>query len=123
VRRTIYAGERVEDVTTKGAKAVWSLLLSKPIKLDNGQVLRTLEDVRQLVISIPPDLARHEKWLCLAELMVGVAVEDDQELVEAVSAQLRHCLETPPYASVRLMPEPPCIKRRGAGHQRKKTVS
>jgi hypothetical protein len=113
----------VEDLTTKGAKAVWSLLLSKPIKLDNGQVLRTLEDVRQIVISIPSDLARHEKWLCLAELMVGVAVEDDQELVEAVSAQLRHCLETPPYAPVRLMPEPPCIKRRGAGHLRKKTVS
>jgi len=102
---------------------MWSLLLSKPIKLDNGQVLRTLEDVRQLVISIPSDLARQEKWMCLAELVVGVALEDDQELVEAVCAQLRHCLETPPYGPVRLMPEPPCVKRRDADHQRKKMVS
>jgi hypothetical protein len=102
---------------------MWSLLLSKPIKLDNGHVLRTLEDVRQFIISIPSDLVRDEKWLCLTELLVGVALEDDQELVEAVCAQLRHCLETPPYGSVRLMPEPPCIKRRGAGLQRKKMVS
>jgi hypothetical protein len=102
---------------------MWSLPLGRPITLDNGQVLWTLEDVRQLVVSIPSDLVRHEKWQCLAQMVMGVALEGDVELVGPISAQLRHCLETPPYAQVRLMPDPPCINRRGAGHQRKRLVS
>jgi hypothetical protein len=101
---------------------MWSLPLGRSITLDNGQVLRTLEDVRQLLVSIPSDLVRHEKWQCLAQMIMGVALEGDVELVGPISAQQRHCLETPPYASVRLMPESPCINRGGAGHQRKKLV-
>ena len=99
---------------------MWSLPLGRPITLDNGQVLWTLEDVRQLLVSIPPDLVGHEKWQCLAQMIMGVALEGDVELVGPICAQLRHCLETPPHASVRLMPEPPSINRRGAGYRRKK---
>jgi hypothetical protein len=101
---------------------MWSLPLGSSITLDNGQVLRTLEDVRQLVVSIPSDLVRHEKWQCLAQMIMGVALEGDVELIGPISAQLRHCLETPPYASVRLMPQPRCVSRGGAGHQHKKLV-
>jgi hypothetical protein len=102
---------------------MWSHPLGGPITLDNGQVLRTLEDVRRLVVSIPSDLVRHEKWQCLAQMIMGVALEGDVELVGPITTQLQHCLETPPYASVRLMSEPLSINRRGASHQRKKLVS
>jgi hypothetical protein len=101
---------------------MWSLPLGRPITLDNGKVLRTLEDVRELVVSIPSDLVRHEKWRCLAQMIMDVAQGGDAELVGPISAQLRHCLETPPHASVRLMHEPPCVNRSGASHQRKKFV-
>jgi hypothetical protein len=99
-----------------------SLPLGRPIALDNGEVLRTLEDVRDLVVSIPSDLVRHEKWQCLAQMIMDVAQGDD-ELVGPITAQLRRCLETPPYASVRLIPEPPNVSRGGAGYQGKKFVS
>jgi hypothetical protein len=99
-----------------------SLPLGRPITLDNGKVLRTLEDVRELVVSIPSDLVRHEKWQCLAQMIMDVALGGDVELVGPISAQLRHCLETRPYASVRLMPEPPYRNPSGASHRRKKLV-
>jgi hypothetical protein len=104
---------------------VWSILLEQPIKLDNGQVLRTLEDIRLLLIAIPTDLARHEKWQTLAALLVDVAISGHVDMVDLVSDQLKHALETPPYAGVRLMPEPkapPSVRRRGAGRSRKKLV-
>jgi hypothetical protein len=102
---------------------MWSHPLGGPITLDNGQVLRTLEDVRRLVVSIPSDLVRHEKWQCLAQMIMGVALEGDVELVGPITTQLQHCLETPPYASVRLMPKRSSINRRVPGHQRKKLAS
>jgi hypothetical protein len=104
---------------------MWSILLEDPIKLDNGQVVRTLEDVRLLLISIPSDLARHEKWQTLAALLVDVATSGHVDMVDLVSDQLKHALETPPHAGVRLMPEtsaPPSVRRRGAGRPRKKLV-
>jgi hypothetical protein len=99
-----------------------SFPLGRPITLDDGKVLRTLEDVRELLVSIPSDLVRHEKWQCLARMVMDAALEGDVELVGPISAQLRHCLETPPYASVRLMPEASCVNRRASSHQRKKFV-
>jgi hypothetical protein len=104
---------------------MWSIILEQPIKLDNGQILRTLEDVRLLLISIPSDLARLEKWQTLAALLVDVAISGHVDVVDLVSDQLRHALETPPYAGVRVMPEPKApapVRRRGAGRPRKKLV-
>jgi hypothetical protein len=82
---------------------MWSILLDEPIKLDNGHVLRTLEDVRRLIASIPRDVARHEKWQTLASLVVDVGTACDADMADLVSDQLKHALETPPYAAVRLM--------------------
>jgi hypothetical protein len=82
----------------------WNISLYEPIRLDSGQELRTLEDVRQLFVSIPKDLARHAKWQTLASLVVEIAGSGDVGMVDCVSDQLKHALETPPYASVRLMP-------------------
>jgi hypothetical protein len=81
---------------------MWNIFLEKPIRLSNGQELRTLEDVRVLLISIPSDLAHHEKWQTLAALLVDVATSDDVDMTDCVSDQLRHALETPPFAAVRV---------------------
>jgi hypothetical protein len=88
----------------QGNRIMWSILLDEPIRLDNGQVLRTLEDVRRLIASIPRDLARHEKWQTLASLVVDVGTACDADMVDLVSDRLKHALETPPFAAVRLMP-------------------
>ena len=103
---------------------MWSILLDEPINLDNGQSLRTLEDIRLFLISMPSDLARHEKWQALAGLLVDVATSGDSLMVDLMSDQLRHALETPPYAGLRLVPAPevPHVRRRGAGRQRKKPL-
>jgi hypothetical protein len=103
---------------------MWSILLAEPITLESGQVLRTLEDVRLFLISIPYDLTRHEKWQALSALLVDAAVSGDAQTVYLVSEQLKQAIETPPFAPVRLMsePRPPKVRRRGVGRARKKLV-
>jgi len=103
---------------------MWSIVLAEPIRLENGQVLRTLEDVRLFLIAIPSDLARHSKWQALFVLLIDAAALGEPELVDLVSENLMIAIETPPYAPVRLMPvrKPPNVQRRGVGRPRKKLL-
>ena len=85
---------------------MWNISFREPIGLDNGQVLRTLEDVRLLVVSIPSDIRRQEKWQRVCDLLIQVATSGAVDLLPYVPKKLEHALETPPYAKVRLMPKP-----------------
>jgi hypothetical protein len=103
---------------------MWSILLAEPITLESGQVLRTHEDVRLFLISMPYDLARHEKWQALSALQVDAAACGEAQTIYLVSEELRQAIETPPFALVRLMPEPRPLKvgRRGVGRARNMLV-
>jgi hypothetical protein len=99
---------------------MWSILLVEPVKLENGEVLRTLEDVHYFLCSLPTNLARHDKWQTLAFVLHDAAMTGSPEQVEEVSAHLKRAMETPPYAPVRLMAEPktPYVRRGGVGRPR-----
>jgi hypothetical protein len=101
---------------------MWSTRLREPIKLENGQVLNTLEDVRQYIAAIPSDLARHEKWHNLSALLIEV-VMGEIELIGVLGELLKRAIETPPFGPVRLTPElkAPYVRRRGVGRPRKCT--
>jgi hypothetical protein len=103
---------------------MWSILLAEPIMLESGEVLRTLEDARLFLVSIPSDIARHEKWQTLSALLVDAAMSGEAEMVQVVTDRLKQAIETPPFAPVRLMsqPRPPKVRRRGVGRPRKKLV-
>jgi len=103
---------------------MWSRVLVEPIRLDNGEVLRTLNDVRLFLTSIPRDLARHDKWRDLAFVLAEAAMSGTPEMVDTVTALIKLAIETPPYAPVRLVAEekPVYVKRRGAGRLRKRLL-
>jgi hypothetical protein len=96
---------------------MWSLV--EPVKLENGEVLRTLEDVDYFLSSLPTNLARHYKWQTLAAV-VHDAMTGSPELVEEANEHLKRAMETPPYAPLRLMAEPkaPYVRRGGVGRPR-----
>jgi hypothetical protein len=99
---------------------MWSILLVEPIKLKNGEVLRTLEDAHYFLSSLPSNLVRHEKWQTLAAVVHDAAMTGSPELVEQAGEHLKRAMETPPYAPVRLMAEPKAayVRRGGVGRSR-----
>jgi hypothetical protein len=102
---------------------MWSTRLTEPIKLENGKVLNTLDDVRQYIAAIPIDLVRHEKWQDMSTLLIDVAM-GEIELISVLCDLLKRAIETPPYGPVRLMLEPKAayVKRRGIGRPRKRLL-
>ncbi|MBO0759464.1 MAG: hypothetical protein J2P54_26795, partial [Bradyrhizobiaceae bacterium] len=47
----------------------WTTSLSKPIALDNGEVLRTLSDAREFVLALPEQHRALAKWQRVASLL------------------------------------------------------
>ena len=99
---------------------MWSIDLVEPVKLENGEILRTLEDVHYFLSSLPTNLARHDKWQTLAVVVHDAAMTGSPLLVEEASEHLKRVMDTPPYAPVRLMAEPkaPDVRRSGVGRPR-----
>jgi NAD(P)-dependent dehydrogenase (short-subunit alcohol dehydrogenase family) len=103
-----------------GDRAMWSIALVEPVKLENGEVLRTLEDVHYFLASLPTKLARHDKWQTLDVVVHNAAMTGSPLLVEEASEQLKRAMETPPYTPMRLMAErrAPHLRRDGVGRPR-----
>lgn len=51
----------------------WSKKLPEPIKLWDGRELRTLSDVRALILRLPETISHNPKWAYAAELLLKAA--------------------------------------------------
>lgn len=104
----------------------WTLRLSYPIALDNGEVLLTLRDVRKFILALPEQDLRYAKWQTLAGSLLTAAHTGRADLINIATERLRQALLTPPFAPVRLAgndtptekPPAPSIKRRRQAKQR-----
>lgn len=76
---------------------MWNISLKEPIGLDSGQELKTLEDVRSLMNSLPGDLKQHKEWQLLDRLLTHAAASGDSERAEIVSQLVMNTLQSPPF--------------------------
>jgi len=105
----------------------WNSRLRHPIHLDDSRVLRTLADVRDMILSLPERDQRQDKWQTLAALLVSAAQADNTSLTAIATARIEEALRRPPSSVVRLAsdddmgkkPAAPSIKRRRGAKLRK----
>jgi hypothetical protein len=111
----------------------WSARLHSPIKLADGRTLRTLSDVRAMLLTLPGDEQTWPKMQTVAYIIIRAARAGNRELTAAVSLRVEELLRYPPFVSARLAealadddvakrPTAPSVERTpksDAGHRRK----
>ena len=63
----------------------WRLPLAHAVKLSDGPALETLADVRELILSLPPDIQSRHMWQALCEDLLAAA---DTEYTDGVTKTL-----------------------------------
>ena len=89
------------------------------------RVLRTLDDARAFVFSLPERDARHGKWQRISVLLVSAAQSDNASLVSIVTDRLADALRLPPFTVARVdetekRPPAPSVRHRGTAANRKR---
>ena len=71
----------------------WSKLLSRPLTLRNGTVLRTLRDARHFIAALPEDFRHRSAWRHAADLLLKAAESgSDSQAVEDATLQMYRAL-------------------------------
>jgi hypothetical protein len=96
---------------------MWQARLNKPIPLTDGRVLRTLNDVRALLVELPEATRLAPHWQRLAELLLSAAQTGG--LIDVATDQLKEAMLRPPFGGVPTLveddlekPSPKSRKRR-----------
>ncbi len=71
----------------------WSRKLDAPIQLDDGRTLRTLADVRGLLLSLSPTQQANPTWQAAGELLLDAAHGRRNVDLHELTAQLSKSLE------------------------------
>jgi hypothetical protein len=77
---------------------MWQAHLNKPIPLTDGRVLRTLDDVRALLVELPEATRLAPHWQRLAELLLSAAQTGG--LIDVATDQLKEAMRRPPLDGV-----------------------
>jgi hypothetical protein len=77
---------------------MWLARLSKPIPLTDGRVLRTLSDVRALLVELPEATRLAPHWQRLAEVLLSAAQTGG--LLDLATDQLKEAMRRPPFDGV-----------------------
>ena len=81
----------------------WSARLAAPIHLADGRVLRTLSDVRTMLLKLPDDEQTWWKTNTIADLIIRAARANSAELTAVVSSRIEELLRYPPFLSARIV--------------------
>src|SRR6516165_3381417 len=96
----------------------WSSRLHHRIRLADGRVLRSLNDVRAMVLALPGEDQCLVKWQRLADLLMHAAHANNLALTAVLTAQVEETLRRPPFTTARLAdddvkkPPAPSVRRR-----------
>lgn len=85
----------------------WTQRLAESIVLDNGEVLCTLRDAREFLLSLPEQDLRYAKWQRVVGSLLGAAHTGRADIISIATEQLKQALLTPPFAPARLANETP----------------
>jgi hypothetical protein len=77
---------------------MWLARLSRPIPLTDGRVLRTLSDVRGLLVELPEATRFAPHWQRLAEVLLSAAQTGG--LLDVATDQLEVAMRRPPFDGV-----------------------
>jgi len=86
---------------------MWNRRLTEPVVFDNGEVLRSLRDVRKFILALPEEHRQQPKWRTLADCLLNAARTGRADVVAIATEQLRHSLITAPLPPQRLHKKPP----------------
>jgi hypothetical protein len=75
----------------------WKSRLRHPIDLDDGRVLRTLADARDMIHSLPERDQREDIWQKLAVLLMSAAQADNSSLTAIITHRIQETLRRPPF--------------------------
>ena len=72
---------------------LWSKLLTRPLTLRNGTVLRTLRDARHFIAALPEDFRYRPAWQDAAKLLLKAAESGSgSQAIEDATLQMQRAL-------------------------------
>jgi hypothetical protein len=97
--------------------SMWKSRLRRPLHLSDGRSLRTLDDARAFIASLPERDSRHDKWQGLRSLLFSAAQSNNAAMVAIVTDRLAEALRSPPFTVARLdetekWPPAPSVRHR-----------
>jgi hypothetical protein len=81
----------------------WSARLPDPIHLADGRTLRTLSDVRAMLLKLPEDEQTWPKANTMADLIIRAARPRSAALTAVISGRIEEFLRFPPFLSARIV--------------------
>ena len=96
---------------------MWNSRLRRPLHLTDGRVLKTLEDARAFIGSLPERDRQYDRWISLSALLLSAAQSDNPAMVAIVTNKLSDALRLAPHTVTRLdetekRPSAPSVRRR-----------
>jgi hypothetical protein len=82
------------------AAMAWNSRLRRPLRLTDGRTLKTLDDARAFIGSLPEREQQYDRWISLSALLLSAAQSDNPAMVAIVTNKLSDAL---PLASLRLL--------------------
>jgi hypothetical protein len=93
---------------------MWKTRLLRPIRLEDGRIIRTLADAHDVILQLPEKELRRPQWQALVGLLLSAAATRQHHLLSILTVRLETELpklahtaesalppEKPPAASVR----------------------
>ena len=71
----------------------WNSKMPKPVKLNDGRAISTLEDARDLMLSLPELHQRNAHWQYAGELLLKAADSGEKYAIMDARAQLTRALK------------------------------
>jgi hypothetical protein len=81
---------------------MWNSRLRRPLHLTDGRVLKTLEDARAFIGSLPERDRQYDRWISLSALLLSAAQSDNPAMVAIVTNKLSDALRSAPHTVTRL---------------------
>jgi hypothetical protein len=88
---------------------MWLARLSEPIPLTDGRVLRTLSDVRTLLVELPEATRLAPHWQRLGEVLLSAAQTGG--LLDLATDQVKEAMRRPPFDGVPKLVEDDLAKK------------
>jgi hypothetical protein len=81
---------------------MWNSRLRRPLCLTDGRTLKTLDDARVFIGSLPEREQQYDKWISLSALLLSAAQSDNPAMVAIVTNKLSDALRLAPFTVARL---------------------
>lgn len=71
---------------------MWKTHLARPIRLDDGRIVRTLDDARDVILELPKKVQTLPQWQSLAGLMLAASHSRNRDLLMLANTRLEEML-------------------------------